>query len=73
MIAFIGGYSVVQNTPAAWTLTRLQAALSAEELANDFHVNRIEQAEPVLQITMRAQGDLNIRRSNHCLHAALAR
>lgn len=47
-------------SPGAWTTTTLSEALSEPEYAAQFSVERIEQAEPVLAVTMREHGDLQI-------------
>ncbi len=44
----------------AWTVSTLAEALSAPDLAEEFSVERIEAAEPVLRVTMRSHGDLAI-------------
>ncbi len=47
-------------SPGAWTTSRLAEALSAPAYADQFTIERIEQAEPVLAVTMREHGDLRI-------------
>lgn len=51
---------MVDASPGAWTTSRLAEALSAPEHADRFSIERIEQAEPVLAVTMREHGDLQI-------------
>ena len=46
--------------PRAWTVSSLAEALAGPDLADEFSVERIEGAEPVLRVTMRNQGDLSI-------------
>lgn len=46
--------------PRAWTASSLAEALSAPDHADEFAVERIEAAEPVLRVTMRGHGDLAI-------------
>jgi hypothetical protein len=46
--------------PRAWTVSSLAEALGSAELAEEFAVERIEGAEPVLRVTMREHGDLSI-------------
>lgn len=48
------------GTPRAWTATSLAEALSATDLEDEFAVERLEGAEPVLRVTMRRHGDLAI-------------
>jgi hypothetical protein len=46
--------------PRAWTVSSLAEALGGAELTEEFAVERIEAAEPVLRVTMRSHGDLSI-------------
>lgn len=47
-------------SPGAWTISRLAEALSVPEYAERFSIERIEQAERVLAVTMHDHGDLKI-------------
>ena len=51
---------MTDSAPRAWTISALSDALGAPEHGQEFGVERIEGSEPVLRVTMRAQGDLSI-------------
>jgi uncharacterized protein YjfI (DUF2170 family) len=50
----------MDEAPRGWTTHSLAEALAAPALADELSVARIEQAEPVLKLTMHQQGDLAI-------------
>ena len=50
----------MDGAPRAWTMSGLAEAMSAAEYADEFAVDRLEGAEPVLRVTMRRHGDLSI-------------
>ncbi len=49
-----------EEAPGAWTIGTLADALAGPEYAGELGVERIEQAEPVLRVTMRDHGDLGV-------------
>lgn len=50
----------MSDAPRAWTVSSLAEALSGPAHAEEFGVERIEGAEPVLRVTVRSHGDLSI-------------
>jgi hypothetical protein len=48
------------GTPTTWTIASLADALRAPEYADEVAVELIDQAEPVLRVTMRQHGDLGV-------------
>lgn len=50
----------MDGAPRAWTMSGLAEAMSAPEHGDEFTVDRLEGAEPVLRVTMRRHGDLAI-------------
>ncbi|MGT2513639.1 YjfI family protein [Sphingomonas panni] len=50
----------MDDAPRSWTTTGLADALRGAEFADELSVERIEQAEPVLKVTMHHFGDLAI-------------
>ncbi len=48
------------GAPRAWTISSLADALAGPDHLEEFAVERIEQAEPVLRITMHQHGDLSV-------------
>ncbi len=50
----------MDEAPRSWTTATLGEALSTPALADEIAVERIEQAEPVLKLTMREFGDLAV-------------
>ena len=51
---------MADDAPRAWTTSSLAQALQAGDLGGEFVVDRIEGAEPVLRVTMPAQGGLAV-------------
>ncbi len=51
---------MADSSPRAWTISSLAEALGAPDHAEEFTVERIEAAEPVLRVVMRSHGDLAI-------------
>jgi len=50
----------MDDAPRSWTTTGLADALRGPDFADELSVERIEQAEPVLKLTMHHFGDLAI-------------
>lgn len=50
----------MDDAPRSWTVAALAETLGAAEHADELTVERIEQAEPVLKLTMHQFGDLAI-------------
>ena len=50
----------MDDAPRSWTTTGLADALRGPDFAEELSVERIEQAEPVLKVTMHQSGDLAI-------------
>lgn len=54
------GNAMTDDAPRAWTISSLMNTLGQAAYADEFGVERIEAAEPVLRVIARNHGDLSI-------------